>query len=97
MKKIFILFKDSITGWLQNDAVLHSAALAYFTIFSLAPLLIISVAIAGMLFNTVMGSRDAEMKAIKDDVKRNEQSIDNIDSKLDKIYEILIEMNRSRK
>lgn len=60
--------------------------------------LIVSIlAIAGMLFNTVMGSRDAEMKAIKDDVKRNEQSIDNIDSKLDKIYEILIEMNRSRK
>jgi membrane protein len=38
-------------GWLQNDAVLHAGALAYFTIFSLAPLSIISVAIAGMMFS----------------------------------------------
>ena len=49
--RIFFLLRDSIAGWLGNDAVLHSAALAYFTIFSLAPLLIISTAVAGMLFS----------------------------------------------
>jgi len=49
--RVFILLRDSITGWLGNDAILHAGALAYFTIFSLAPLLIISTAVAGMLFS----------------------------------------------
>lgn len=49
--RVFFLLRDSISGWLGNDAILHSGALAYFTIFSLAPLLIISTAVAGMLFS----------------------------------------------
>jgi len=49
--KIFFLLRDSISGWLGNDAMLHSAALAYIAIFSMAPLLIIATAVAGMIFN----------------------------------------------
>ena len=49
--KIFFLLRDSITGWLENDAILHSSALAYIAIFSMAPLLIIATAVAGMLFS----------------------------------------------
>ena len=49
--KVFFLLKDSIAGWLGNDAMLHSSALAYVAIFSLAPLLIIATAVAGMLFS----------------------------------------------
>jgi membrane protein len=49
--KVFFLLRDSITGWLGNDAMLQSAALAYFAIFCMAPLLIIATAVAGMIFN----------------------------------------------
>jgi membrane protein len=52
--KIFFLLKDSITGWLKNDAMLQSAALAYFAIFCMAPLLIIATAVAGMIFSEVV-------------------------------------------
>ena len=45
-KGIVRLFKESIIGWNQSEATVLSAALAYYTIFSLAPLLIISIAIA---------------------------------------------------
>ena len=49
--RVFLLLRDSIIGWLGNDAVLHSSALAYIAIFSLAPLLIIATAVAGMIFS----------------------------------------------
>ena len=45
------LFKESFIRWYQNEAMLHAAALAYYTIFSLAPLLIISIAIATQVFS----------------------------------------------
>jgi membrane protein len=47
---IFRLLKETITEW-QNDKVpLLAAALAYYTVFSIAPLLIIAIAIAGAFF-----------------------------------------------
>lgn len=49
-KRIFDLFQESIVGWFGSDAALHAAALAYYTIFSLAPLLILSLAIATKFF-----------------------------------------------
>ncbi len=50
-KAFLDLFKESIIAWFWSDAALHAAALAYYTIFSLAPLLIISIAIATQLFS----------------------------------------------
>ncbi len=49
-KGVYFLLKESITGWGQNDAFLHASSLAYYTIFSIAPLLILSVSIAGLFF-----------------------------------------------
>lgn len=49
-KKIFALLQESIVGWMASDAALHAAALAYYTIFSLAPLLILSLAMATQVF-----------------------------------------------
>lgn len=47
---IFRLLRETITEW-QNDKVpLLAAALAYYTVFSIAPLLIIAIAIAGAFF-----------------------------------------------
>jgi membrane protein len=45
------LVRESFIGWSRNEATLHAAALAYYTIFSLAPLLIISIGIATQVFS----------------------------------------------
>src|SRR5688572_20838013 len=44
------IFKTAAQRWLERDAFEHAAALAFCTLFSLAPLVIIVVAIVGMVF-----------------------------------------------
>jgi membrane protein len=44
------LFKDTLAGWREDGVSQHAAALAYYTVFSLAPLLVIAVAVAGLVF-----------------------------------------------
>ncbi len=51
-KKFLSLFKVTFKDWRQDKASRLAAALAYYTIFSLAPTLIIAVAVAGMVFGT---------------------------------------------
>ena len=51
LRKIYNLISESIAGWSRNQASIYAAALAYYTIFSLAPLVVISVGIAGLVFN----------------------------------------------
>jgi membrane protein len=46
----FDLLKNAAGEWLEDDAPTLGAALAYYTVFSLAPLLIISISIAGWFF-----------------------------------------------
>ncbi len=46
------LFSKTITAWSDHDASTQSAALAFYTILSLAPLLILVVAVAGAAFGT---------------------------------------------
>lgn len=45
------LFKESAQGWSRDNASLLAAAITYYTIFALAPLLVIAVAVAGAVFN----------------------------------------------
>ncbi len=44
------LIKASVNGYIEDDALSRGAAIAYYTVFSLAPVLVIIVAIAGYLF-----------------------------------------------
>src|ERR1700755_1611753 len=44
------LVRKSVTAWVDDYAPSMGAALAYYTLFSLAPLLLIAVSIAGLLF-----------------------------------------------
>ncbi len=44
------LFKETFSHWTEDKAPRLGAALAYYTIFSLAPLLIIAIALAGLVF-----------------------------------------------
>src|SRR5437588_820510 len=43
------LFKEAASEWLNDKAPRLGAALAYYTIFSLAPLLVIVIGIAGLM------------------------------------------------
>jgi membrane protein len=44
------LLKDTITAWVDDYAPSMGAALAYYTVFSVAPLLLIVIAVAGLVF-----------------------------------------------
>src|SRR5512133_3098170 len=50
LKELPTLFKLSYQEWKEDHASRLAAALAYYTIFSLAPLLIIAIAVAGLLW-----------------------------------------------
>src|SRR5438093_12987838 len=49
-KDVFPLFKDTWKEWNEDKASRLGAAVSYYTIFSLAPLLIVVIAIAGLVF-----------------------------------------------
>src|SRR4030088_1033280 len=50
------MLKDSVRAWLADYAPSMGAALSYYTIFSIAPLLIIVIAIAGLVFGAQAAS-----------------------------------------
>ncbi len=47
---LFRLFKQTFNEWLEDKAPQLGAALAYYTVFSLAPLILILLAVIGVLF-----------------------------------------------
>lgn len=49
-QKIGYLFKETFLGFIDDNALKLSAALSYYTIFSLPPLLIIIISLSGMFF-----------------------------------------------
>ena len=51
-KKIGYLFKETISEFIDDNGVKLSAALSYYTIFSLPPLLIIIISLCGVFFGT---------------------------------------------
>lgn len=48
--EIWYLVSQTIKEWLDDNMMLHAAGLAFYTIFSLAPLLLIIIAISGFIF-----------------------------------------------
>lgn len=51
-KQVWRLLKAAFQGWNDDNASRLAAALAYYTIFSIAPLLILVIAIAGLFFDS---------------------------------------------
>ena len=49
---IFPLLKQTFNDWLEDKAPQLGAALAYYTVFSLAPLILLLLAIVGVLFRS---------------------------------------------
>ena len=50
MKRVQYLAKDTIRGFLDDDALTRAGAIAYFTLFSLGPLLFLITGIGGLVF-----------------------------------------------
>ena len=50
------LVKDAISGFVEHEAMTRGAAIACYTLFSIAPLLVVAVAIAGFFFGRDMVS-----------------------------------------
>lgn len=48
--RAFALAKDTVTGFFADDCLTRAAGIAYFTLFSLGPLLFIATGIAGLVF-----------------------------------------------
>ena len=50
LQRIWPLVKETVSSWIDDDAPSMGAALAYYTVFSVAPLLLIVIAVAGLVF-----------------------------------------------
>jgi membrane protein len=57
-KGILALFKNTTTEWLEDKCPQLGAALAYFTVFSLAPLVVVLLAVFGFIFGSSETARD---------------------------------------
>jgi membrane protein len=50
MRKAWWLVRQSVLGFIEDDALSRGAAIAFYTVTSLAPVLLIAIAIAGLAF-----------------------------------------------
>ncbi|MFO7189303.1 MAG: YihY/virulence factor BrkB family protein [Pseudomonadota bacterium] len=58
MQPLWSLLKEGFAVWVERDAFLHAGALAFYTLFSLAPLVIIVVSIVGVVYGSQAASGD---------------------------------------
>jgi membrane protein len=47
---VLSLLRETVTRWWRGDSLRSGAALAYYTVFSLAPVLLVAIAVAGFFF-----------------------------------------------
>jgi membrane protein len=50
LKHVWSLLKQTVSEWMDDNVPAQAAALAYYTLFSVAPMLIIAIAVAGLVF-----------------------------------------------
>jgi membrane protein len=51
LRGVVSLFKQTFSDWIAHDAQTMGASLAYYTVLSLAPLIVVATAIAGLVFS----------------------------------------------
>jgi membrane protein len=49
-KSLWQFLKDVFTQWIEDEPFLLASSLSYYTLFSLTPLLVIAIAVAGFVF-----------------------------------------------
>jgi membrane protein len=66
LKRIWALFRDAFSSWSDDYASSMGAALSYYTLFSIAPLLVIVIALAGFFFGAdeVRGTLFAQLSGL---------------------------------
>jgi membrane protein len=66
MKPVWTLIKQTVIKWDNDNASWLAAALAYYTIFSMAPLIIIIIAVMGFLFGeqAVQGEIQEQLRSL---------------------------------
>jgi membrane protein len=57
-REIWALIKDAANGWSEHNASRIGAALAFYTVFSLGPILLLAVAVAGFFFGQGAARRE---------------------------------------
>lgn len=64
--QLYPLCRDAVIAWIDDFAPSMGAAISYYTMFSLAPLLVIVIAVAGALFGTdaVQGQIAAQLSGL---------------------------------
>ena len=69
MKSWWTLFKDTAANWSAHKDARQGAALAYYSVFSLGPLMVIAIAIAGLVFGqeAVRGQVGAQLQGLLGD------------------------------
>src|SRR5215210_7646984 len=50
LRGLWLLVKDSFVQWSEDNSFQLAAALSYYTLFSMAPLFLIAIAVAGLVF-----------------------------------------------
>ena len=58
------LLRNTLEKWDRDRAPRHAAALAFYTAFSIAPMLIITIAVAGTMFG-----HDVAQKEVMDQIR----------------------------
>lgn len=66
VKHLFKMCKKAVTAWVDDFAPSMGAAISYYTVFSLAPLLVIVIAVAGAVFgrDAVQGQIVAQLSGL---------------------------------
>jgi membrane protein len=69
MSQWWSLIKETVISWVNHKAAGLGAALAFYSVFSLGPLIVIAVAIAGLVFgqDAVRGEVGAQLRGFLDD------------------------------
>lgn len=58
IKELGSVLKQAGIAWIDDDVTMHAASVAYYTVFSLAPMLVIALAVAGMVFDPATVQRE---------------------------------------
>lgn len=66
IKKYIEVFKNAVLGFINEDCLKYSASLSYYTIFSIGPILVLMISLAGIFFgeDAIQGKVFSEMRGL---------------------------------
>jgi membrane protein len=66
MKRVYRVLRDSVNAWIDHRGASKGAALAFYTLFSMTPILVLAIAVAGRFFGTeaAQGEIIAQLQAL---------------------------------